>query len=80
MARAGRLPSAGCAAEFEELRGSYYDAREVAEIELGDEADEEDVAARAAEILLGGLDDAEVEGVEWQSSTSSTSPPDDGAG
>jgi hypothetical protein len=77
MARAGRLPSDGCAAAFEELRESFYEAREAAEIELGDEADEEDVAARAAEIYLAGLDDAEVEGVEWQASTSSTSPPEE---
>ncbi|MEA3015761.1 MAG: hypothetical protein QOI38_483 [Sphingomonadales bacterium] len=78
MARAGRLPSTDCAAEFEELRGTYYEAREAAEIEVGDEADEEDVAARAAEIFLAGLDDAEVEGVEWQASTSSTSPDEEG--
>ncbi|HYG31326.1 MAG TPA: hypothetical protein VD887_14055 [Allosphingosinicella sp.] len=77
MARAERLPSTGCAAEFEEQRAIFCEAREAAEIELGDEVDEEDVAARAAEIFLAALDDAEVEEVAWQASTSSTSQPDE---
>ena len=78
LAGAGRLPPLDrCAGVFEEQRESFLESREAAEIELGDDAYEDDVEARTAEIFLGRLDgQSEPEEVEWQPSTSSTSPPE----
>ncbi|MEA3042057.1 MAG: hypothetical protein QOC65_1546 [Sphingomonadales bacterium] len=78
LGAAGRLPPAeACVEAFERLREAYYVAWEAAEADLGDEAYQDDVEARAAEIFLASLLKIEVEGVEWQSSTSSTSTPDE---
>jgi hypothetical protein len=74
MAGCGRLPCAEhCLGAFKEVREDFYDATEEADETLSEGASEDDIYARAIEILLEA---AEMKGGEWQPSTSSTSPLD----
>lgn len=80
MGAAGRLPAPeACMAAFVEQREAYLAAWEAAELDLDDDAYEEEVDARAAQLFIQRLDQGELEEGEWQSSTSSTSPPDEDA-